>query len=156
MERRNIFDNTIRDWPEEWTVEVWRAVYQFSSNGAGLANQMDTYVDGKFLHIVDPKDGYPVRFYRDARHRRLLKFIVPVIHPDKPIWITITIENTIFGALDGCRLVDWELIFKDLVHKLVGWARKSKPISIYPFHFHLYHSQDLLTDEEDTDYRAAQ
>ena len=29
----------------------------------GLANQMDTFVDGKFAHMVDPKDGYPVRDY---------------------------------------------------------------------------------------------
>ena len=38
MERKNIFDNTIQDRPEEWTTETWRAVYCFLSNGAGLAN----------------------------------------------------------------------------------------------------------------------
>ena len=77
-----------------------------SEGGSGLANRMDTYVDGKFLHQVDPKDGYPVRDYRDARQQRLLEFIVPIIHPDKPTRVTITIGNTIFGALDGERLVD--------------------------------------------------
>ena len=81
-------------------------MYKFSSGGAGLANQMDTYVNGKFAHQVDPKDGYPVRDCRDARHRRLLEFIVLIIHLDKPPQVTITIVHTIFGALDGGRLVD--------------------------------------------------
>ena len=106
VEWHNIFDNTMRDWLEEWTAGVWRAVYQFPSEGAGLANRMDTHVDGKFSHHVDSKDGYLVRDSRDARHCRLLEFVVPIIHSDKPTQVTITIENTIFGALDGCRPVD--------------------------------------------------
>ena len=81
-------------------------VYQFPSGGASLANRMDTYVDSKFLHTLDPKDGYPVRDCRDARHRRLLEFVVPIIHPDKPTRVTITIGNTIFRALNGCRPID--------------------------------------------------
>ena len=44
----------------------------------------------------------------------------------------------------------------DLVHKLVGGAGKSKLTPIYPFLFHLHDSQGLLTDEEETDNRAAQ
>ena len=42
--------------PKEWTTEVWRAVHQFPSGGAGLANRMDTYVNGKFSNQIDLKD----------------------------------------------------------------------------------------------------
>ena len=98
------------------------------------------YVDGKFLHQVDPKDGYAVRDCRDARQRRLLEFIVSIIHPDKPTQVMIMIGNTIFGALDGERPIDWEKVFMDLVHKLVGGTGKSKSTSICPFLFHLYDS----------------
>ena len=56
--------------------------------------------------MVDPKDGYPVRNCRDAQNSRLLEFIVPIIHSDKPTHVTITIENTIFRALDGGRPID--------------------------------------------------
>ena len=101
MERRNIFDNTIWNQPKEWTTRVWREVYNFPSGGAGLASWIDTCIDGKFLHMVDPKDGYSVRDCRDARHCGLLEFIMPIIHLDKPARVTITIGNTIFGALDG-------------------------------------------------------
>ena len=64
---------------------------------------MDTYEDGKFSHQVDPKDIYLVRDCRDARYCKLLEFVVPIIHLDKPTWVIIKIENTIFGALDGCK-----------------------------------------------------
>ena len=102
----NVFDGTIQDRPQLWTSEIWRDVYNFPSGGAGLANRMDTYVDGKFTPTVDLKDGYPVRDCRNARQRRLLEFIVLIIHLDKPTWVTIMIGNTIFGALDGGRPVD--------------------------------------------------
>ena len=111
IEQGNIFNNTICDRPEEWTVGIWREVYSFLSGRVDLASQMDTLMDGKFLHMVDSKDGYPVKDYRDARHHRLLEFIVPIIHLDKPTRVTIIIGNTIFGALDGGRPVDWNLVF---------------------------------------------
>ena len=75
----------------------------------------DTYVDGKFMHAVDPKDGYLVRDCRNAWYYRVLEFLIPIVHPDKPTRVTITIGNTIFGVLDGDRPVDWGVIFRDLV-----------------------------------------
>ena len=137
IEQRNIFDNTICDRLEEWTAGVWREVYNFLSDGAGLASRMDTFVDGKFLHMVDPKDGYPVRDCRDARYYRLSKFIVPIIHLDKPTRVTITIGITIFRILDEGRPVDWGLVFRNLVQKLVVGAGKAKLTPICPFLFHL-------------------
>ena len=110
MERRNVFDNTICNQPEDWTAGVRREVYGFPSDKVGLANRMDTFVDSNFSHEVDHKDGYPVRDCRDAKHRWLLEFIVPIIHPDKPTRITIIIGNTIFGALDEGRPIDWRLV----------------------------------------------
>ena len=95
-------------------------------------------MDGKFTHAMNPKDGYPVRDCRHARQRRLLEFIVPIIHPDKPTWVTITIGNTIFRAFDGDRLVNWGIVFRDLVSRLALGVGKPKPTPIYPFIFHLY------------------
>ena len=78
----NIFDGTVRDRPEEWTAGVWREMYNFLPGGSGMANRTDQYVEGKFRHEADPKDGFPVRECRDARERRLLAFLVPIVHPD--------------------------------------------------------------------------
>ena len=86
----------------------------------------------------------------------VLEFLVPIIHSDKPIRVARTLGKTIFGALDGNRPVDWAKIFMDLVHRLVGGIQKTKPTPICPFLYHLYESQGLLTEKEETDYIAAQ
>ena len=83
-ERCNIIDGTVRNRPEEWTAGVWREVYNFLPGGGDMANRTDQYMEGKFLHKVDPKDGFPVRECRDAREHRLLEFLVPIVHLDKP------------------------------------------------------------------------
>ena len=67
VEHPNIFDNTIRDRPEEWTAGVWRAVYNFPTGGSKMASCNNNFVEGKFSHVVDPKDSYPVRDCRNAQ-----------------------------------------------------------------------------------------
>ena len=108
------------------------------------------------MHQVDPKDGYSVSDYRVDQHRRLLEFLVPIVHPDKPTRVMITIGNTIFGALDGGREVDWGVVFRDMAQRLAKGVGKPKPTPICPFLFHLYEGQDLLTADEELDYRTAQ
>ena len=120
-----------------------------------MANRTDLYIEGKFRNDTDSKDGFPVRDCRDSRERRLLEFLVPIVHPDKPTRVTRTIGNTIFGALSGDRLVDWGKVLSELVQRLVGAARKAKPTPICPFLYHLYECKGLLTEEEETDYTTA-
>ena len=156
LECRNIFDTTIHDRPKEWTARVWREVYDFQPGGGGMANRTDQYVKGKFRNEADPKDGFPVRECRDPRERRLLEFLVSIVHSDKPTRVTRTIGNTIFGAISGERLVDCAIIFMELVNRLVGGADKTKSTPICPFHYHLYESKGLLTEDEETDYTATQ
>ena len=130
-------------------------VYEFPSGGAGLANRMDSYIEGRFMHQVDPKDGYAVGDCRNSRQRRILEFLVPIVHQDKPTRMTITIGNTIFGALDGGREVDWGVVFQDLAQRLAKGVGKSKPTPICPLLFHLYDSQGLLIEDEELDYQTA-
>ena len=53
--------------------------------------------------------------YKEPRARRVLEFLVPLLYPEKPTRVTITVGNTIFGALSGERPVDWGVVVKDLV-----------------------------------------
>ena len=150
-----MFGTTIRDRPEEWTTDISREVYDFQPGGSGLAHRTDLYIKGKFRNDADPKDGFPVRDCMDPKERRLLEFVVPIVHPDKPTRVTRTIGNTIFGALSGDRPVDWGKVFCELVQQLVGGAGKAKPTPICPFMYHLYECKGLLTEEEETDYTTA-
>ena len=94
-ERPNILDGTIQDRPQLWTAELWWDTYNFLRGGSGLSNRMEGYHKGRFLHQVDSKDGYSVGDCRNNRQQRMLEFLVPIIHPDKPTRVTITIGNTI-------------------------------------------------------------
>ena len=154
-ERPNIFDGTIRDRPELWTAGLWRDTYRLPRGGSRLSNRMEGHHKGRFMHQVDPKDGYSVSGCRVDRHQQLLEFMVPIVHPDKPTRVTITIGNTIFGALDGGREVDWGLIFRDMVQRLAKGVGKPKPTPICPFLFHLYEGQGLLKADKEVDYRTA-
>ena len=62
--------------------------------------------------------------------------------------------NTIFGALSWERPVDWEIVVKDLVQRLLSGMGKSKATPICPYVFHLYHSQELLLPTEKKEYRT--
>ena len=149
----NEFDATIRGDPVRWTEENWREVYDFRVGGLGMASRKDDYIRGKFEGAVNPKDGYAIEDCIDDRHRRLLKFLIPVLHPEKPTRVTITLGNTIFGALIGNRKVDWGRILFDLVSQLVGRVGKSRATPLSPYLFHLYHHQELLTSNEEKIWR---
>ena len=72
----------------------------------GMALRTNRFVDGKFFTCVNPKDGYVVSKCKDVRARQVLEFLVPILYPEKPTLMTITIGNTIFGALFEERLID--------------------------------------------------
>ena len=78
----------------------------------------------------------------------MLEFLIPNLYPEKPTQVTVTVGNTIFGALLGERKVDWGVVLQAVVAKLVEGARKLKATPIGPYLFHLYQGQELLSGEE--------
>ena len=152
-EKDNWWDGTVRQAPEKWTAKEWRKVYNFRRGGEGMASRTDRFIDGMFSGKVNPKDGYAVADCRDPRVRRVLEFLVPLLYPKKPTRVTITVGNTIFGALSGERPVDWGIVVKDLVQRLLSGMGKSKATPICPYVFHLYHAHELLLPAEKKEYR---
>jgi hypothetical protein len=86
---------------------------------------------------------------KDLRHRRLLAFLVPIVYPEKPNRITVTWGNTIFGALNGGRKVNWARVITTLVVQLAARVGKSRATPICPFLYHLYERKELLRPEEE-------
>ena len=144
---------TMRQAPEKWTVKEWRKVYGFAREREGMASQTDQFIEGKFSGQVNPKDGYAVVDCKEPRARNVLEFLVSLLYPEKPTRVTITVGNTIFGALSGERLVDWGVVVKDLVQRLLSGMGRSKATPICPYVFHLYHSHELLLSAEKKEYR---
>ena len=152
-DKDNRWDGTVRQAPERWTAKEWRKVYGFGREGEGMASRTDRFIDGMFSSRVNPKDRYTVADCKDPRVKRVLEFLVPLLYPEKPTRVTITVGNTIFGALFGERPVDWGIVVKDLVQRLLFGMGKSKATPICPYIFHLYHSHELLLPAEKKEYR---
>ena len=152
-EKDNWWHGTVCQASEKWTAKEWRKVYGFAREGEGMASRTDRFIDGKFSRRVNPKDGYAVVDCKEPRARRVLEFLVPLLYPEKPTRVTITVGNTIFGALSGERPVDWGVVVKDLVQRLLFGMGRSKATPICPYIFHLYHSHELLLPAEKKEYR---
>ena len=152
-DKDNWWDGTVRQAPEKWTTKEWRKVYGFGRGGEGMASWTNRFIDGMFSSHVNPKDGYAVADCKDPRVKRVLEFLVPLLYPEKPTRVTITVGNTIFGALSGERPVDWGIVVKDLVQRLLSGMEKSKATPICPYIFHLYHLHELLLPAEKKEYR---
>ena len=84
---------------------MWAEVYNFLKEGRGQALQTDKYATCKFSTPVNPKDGYAIADCEDPKERRVLEFVVLIMYPEKPTRITMTMSNTIFGALSRARKV---------------------------------------------------
>ena len=78
----------------------------------------------------------------------MLEFLIPILYPEKPTWVKVTVGNTIFGALLGEGKVDWGIILQSVVAKLVEGARKLKATPIRPYMFHLYMGHEVLSAKE--------
>ena len=153
-DKDNCSHGTVRHAPEKWRAKEWRKVYGFGRGGEGMASRTDRFIDGMFSGRLNPKDGYAVVDCKEPRARKVLEFLVPLLYPEKPTRVTITVGNTIFGTLSGERPVDWGIIVKDLVQRLLSRLGKSKATLICPYVFHLYHSHELLLLAEKKEYRT--
>ena len=153
-DKDNRWHGTVHQALEKWTAKEWHKVYSFGRGGEGMASRTDRFIDGMFSGRVNPKDGYAVVDCKDPRVKRVLEFLVPLLYPEKPTRVSITVGNTIFGVLSRERPVDWGIVVKDLVQRLLSGMEKSKATPICPYVFHLYHSQELLLPNEKKEYRT--
>ena len=144
----NQYEGTIRARPEMWDAGRWREAYGFGAGGEGFASRMDKFIGGKFRNAANLKDGFAIADCEDSRAKRVLKFLIPILYPEKPTQVTVTVGNTIFGALLGERKVDWGILLQAVVTKLVDGVRKFKAMPIGPYLFHLYKGHELLNGEE--------
>ena len=151
----NQYEGTVRARPETWDARRWREAYGFRTGGEGFASRTDKFIGGKFRIAANPKDGFAIGDCEDSRAKRVLEFLIPILYPGKPTPVTVTVGNTIFGALLGERKVDWGILLQAVVTKLVDGVRKFKATPIGPYLFHLYKEQELLNGEEMVAYEIS-
>ena len=74
---------------------------------------------------------------------------MPILNPEKPKRISLTMANTLFGAMSGVRPVNWGLLIHEVVARAIPNIGQ-KPSYLSPFLLHLYRRYECITaDEED-------
>ena len=121
-----------------------------------MATRSKKGCEGKFFNPVNPKDGFAMAECKDVRAQRVLEFLVLILYPEKPTWITIMIENTIFGTLLEEREVDWVLVIQNVVKRLLVGVGKLKPTPIYLYIFHLYQFVDTMKSKDKKAYKIGE
>jgi hypothetical protein len=153
--RSNEWLNTIRRDSDRWTSELWADVYGFKKEGRARCTRMERWIDGKFRADIDAKDGHAVCDCIDPREKRVLEFVVPILHPEKPNRVTKEIGNTVFGALSGQVKIKWGQFIYDLVSKQVSVLGSRKISPLGPYLYHLYGRYGCLREEEQAKLKAA-
>ena len=147
--RGNQWDETTLRDPQNWTPDTWCEVYGFKRGiKEGWTGRKDGLFAGKFKGEVDPKEGLHPGNYRNPRVRRMLEFMMPILNLEKPKRITLTVANTMFGALSGVRLVNWGLVIHEIVARGIHLIGR-KPSYLSPFIMHLYQYHGCTTVDED-------
>jgi hypothetical protein len=80
----------------------------------------------------------------------VIEFILPILSPEKPKRLTITMANTLFGAMSGVRPVNWGRLIQEYVERNIPFIGR-KPFFLSPYILHLYKHYECITGaEEDT------
>ena len=132
FETGNQFEGTKRREPKRWTLDTWAKVYGFQRGIEGRwAGRKDVLFAGKCKGEVDPKEGLHPANCRNPRERRMLEYIMPILNLEKPKRITLTMANTMFGALSGVRPVNWGLLIHEIVARAIPYIGR-KPSYLSP------------------------
>jgi hypothetical protein len=125
-------------------------VYGFAPRkGEGWANRKDKFYVGKFRGDHNPKDGFHPGNCRNHKKQRVIEFILPILSPEKPKQLNITMANTMFGAMSGVRPVNWGRLILEYVEKYIPHIGR-KPSFLSPYILHLYqHYRCINKAEED-------
>jgi hypothetical protein len=121
-----------------------------------MATKREDCTRDKFSQRLNPKYGYFVKDCKDERERRMLAFLVPIFSPEKPYNIIFTLVTILLLAYFEKKVMDWGSIIGELVHKLATNTKRGQPSYIGFFLFHLYAHENLLTDEEETQWTSHQ
>ena len=113
-----------------------------------MATRGEKYVEGKFANPLHPKDGYFLLECKDPRARRMLEFVISIFYPEKPARMTVMVGNTIFGTNTSEQDVDWALVMRDMIRRLLTGIGKSKSTPICPYLLHLYIAHEVVQLEE--------
>lgn len=104
----------------------------------------------RFHNPAHEVNGFQKEYCINAPERHLLRFLVPIVNPEKPAFITNQLLKTIMESYEGRRVIGWGHIVEDLVAKVAKKVNNKKGCPLAPFLYHLYAQYDCLNPRETT------
>ena len=143
FERGNQWIGTKRQNLDNWTPDTWAKVYGFPR---GIA---EGWTVCRKIQRGGRTKGKPPPRCRNPRERRVLEFLMPILNPGKPKIITLTMANTLLGAMSEIRPVNWGVLIREVVARAIPHVGR-KPSYLSSFTLYLYiHYECITMDEED-------
>ena len=99
VEVPNQYDLMVRTKPENWIASQWRETYNIPQEGYGMASKTNKFIRAQFRNLANPKDEFAIVDCEDIWAKRVLEFFVLILYLEKPIRMSVIVENTVFGAL---------------------------------------------------------
>lgn len=107
-------------------------------------NRLEPYFEGR----MDPKEGWSIEQCTNEDLVRVLEFLTPICHPEKPKKVVVRLGSTMVASLFEQGPVDWASILHEALQRQVVNIRGSKQGTIFAYLFHLYNDNALLMKEE--------
>jgi hypothetical protein len=145
---------TIRGEPDTWTAQLWRETYGFKNSGEISTPETREFVWDYIKGPGDKREGWELTDIKNPEARRVVGFMNPIFHPEKPKRITVKWASVFIGAMIGEFTVDWGLMMKTIVDRQVANLRKTKKQTtcLPSFLIHLYRNRGLLSPKEIREY----
>src|SRR5450759_4723594 len=103
-------NKTRRGKPAAWNEDNIGQAFGVPSSGLKMLvkgeNKLDAYFAGKF----DVKEGWSSDQCIDEGMRRILYFLLPIIHPEKPKRVTLKLGGMVVAALKEGLEINWASI----------------------------------------------
>ena len=87
---------------------MWAEAYGFPpGKGEGWAGPRERFYVEKFRTEPDSKDRFHPGKCQNLEEWRVIEFILPILSPKKSKSLSITMANTMFGAMSEVRPINW-------------------------------------------------
>lgn len=101
---------------------MWVDIYGMSSESEGWVAKTKNTTKPFWTSKINSYEHWKMEeCIHKARHTELkmvLKFLFPIVYPDKPTRVSMTIGSTVIGAYKGIRWINWASILSKIIEMM--------------------------------------
>jgi hypothetical protein len=110
---------TIQAKPDERNAERLSLSWMLSAKGKGMPPKKENLAKDYFVSTHSNKDGWKSSQCNHQDLREVLEFLVPLINPKKPKWMTIQVASTVVECLINKTKISWAKVFEKSIQTQV-------------------------------------